>query len=87
MTGALLTADEAAARIGCCVKTLGRLRRSGALAYYKTAARGYRYSAADCEAYLAACRTVGHPSQPTQHKRTARVTPIGAHPRFTERHP
>lgn len=87
MNPALLSADEAAAYIACCAKTLGRLRRSGRLHFYKTGARGYRYSRADCDAYLAECRDLAQPVAPTQHKRTAKVTPIGSHPRFSDWHP
>ncbi len=78
MTAPLLSADEAAARIGCCVKTLGRLRQSGKLHFYKTAGRGFRYSAADCDAYLDSCRTKEQVSAPKPRpgKRTARVIPI-----------
>ena len=83
----LLSADEAATYIGCCAKTLGRLRRAGSLHFYKTHGRGYRYSQADCDAYLAECRTIAQPTSPTQHKRTAKVTHLASHPRFSERHP
>ena len=85
MTAPLLTADEAAALIGCCVKTLGRLRRAGRIHYYHVAGR-IKYSAADCMAYLDSCRAVMAPCapEPGRGRRTARVVPI--RPRFSEAH-
>jgi hypothetical protein len=82
---ALMTAEQAAAFIGCCVKTLGRLRRAGRIHYYNVAGR-IRYSAADCVAYLDSCRVVVPPCapEPVKGRRTARVVPI--RPRFSEAH-
>ena len=83
---ALMSADEAAAYIGCCEKTLGRLRRAGLLHFYKTAGRGYRYSKDDCDAYLDSCRTQAQPAEPKPQtiRRTAKVIPL--RPRFSELH-
>lgn len=81
---ALLTADEAARRIGVCAKTLGRLRRAGHIQFVAKTDHRFAYHPDDCDAYLASRRGFANAPAPKQVKttRTARVIAL---PRFTER--
>lgn len=84
MSAQLLTAEEAAARIGVCVKTLGKLRRAGKIQFVARTDHRFAYYPDDCDAYLASRRGFADAPQPTpaNKTRTARVIAL---PRFTER--
>ncbi|WP_426162991.1 helix-turn-helix domain-containing protein [Sandarakinorhabdus sp. DWP1-3-1] len=82
----LLTAEQAAARIRVCTKTLGRLRRAGKIRFYATGGRAFHYSEEDCDAYLASCQVLAQvrapEPEPVKGRRTARVIPL--RPKFSE---
>ena len=58
---ALLTADQAAARLGISERTLRKLRQRGDIPYVPVTDRLIRYDEADCEAYLASRRRTDEP--------------------------
>ncbi len=60
-TSSLLTADQAAARLGMSERTLRRIRQRGDIAYIALTDRKFRYTPEDCDAYLAACRRLDAP--------------------------
>ena len=63
MTQTLLTAEEAAARLGMCERTLRKLRQNGDIAYIAITGRKFRYTPEDCDEFLAARRRKEAPCQ------------------------
>ena len=60
----LLTADQAAARLNISERTLRKLRQSGEIAYIALTDRLFRYTAEDCDEYVASRRRINN-SPPT----------------------
>jgi hypothetical protein len=69
---ALLTHDEAAARIRVCAKTLRRIRQKGLIRYVAVTERKIFYRPEDCDAYLASCERVAVPIEPTKRRGPSR---------------
>ena len=68
----LLTPEEAAKRIGVCVKTLRLIRNEGAIPYVAVTTRKHFYRPEDCDAFLEQRRTTATPQRPTRRKSTRR---------------
>ena len=69
MTEALLTHDQAAARIGVCAKTLRQFRKQGLIRYVAVTERKIFYRPEDCDAFLESRVKVDIPAQPTLRRR------------------
>jgi hypothetical protein len=80
---ALLTPEEAAKRIGVCVKTLRQIRNEGAIPYVAVTARKHFYRPEDCDAFLASRVTTVQPLRPT--RRVTRPRQQGNVLGFTQR--
>jgi excisionase family DNA binding protein len=70
---ALLTHDQAAARIGVCAKTLRQLRKQGMIRYVAVTGRKIFYRPEDCDAFLESRVTVDVPAEPTHRRRGKRL--------------
>jgi excisionase family DNA binding protein len=70
---ALLTHDEAAARIGVCAKTLRQLRKQGLVRYVAVTGRLIKYRPEDCDAFLESRLTVDVPAEPAHRRRGKRL--------------
>jgi excisionase family DNA binding protein len=70
---ALLTHDQAAARIGVCAKTLRQLRKKGLIRYVAVTGRLIKYRPEDIEAFI---ESRGRVDVPTTRPRHA-VRPVG----------
>ena len=68
----LLTPEEAAKRIGVCVKTLRLIRNEGSIPYVAVTARKHFYRPEDCDAFLEQRVTTARPRGPTRRKSTRR---------------
>lgn len=65
---ALLTHDEAAARLRVCPKTLRSIRQRGLIRYVAVTPRKILYRAEDCDAYLESCLT-SEVHRPTERRK------------------
>ena len=77
--GALLTAEQAAERLGMCERTLRKLRQRGEIAYIALTDRKFAYTEADCDEFLAARRRKEQPCPfvKTPARRTGSTTSRG----------
>lgn len=66
MATVLLTAEQAAARLGMCERTLRRLRQRGEIGYVAVTESRYRYTEEDCEAYIESRRRREEPPRSTK---------------------
>ena len=85
---ALLTADQAAERLGISERTLRKLRQRGDIAYVPVSDRLIRYDEADCEAYLASRRRTDEPCpspSKTNVRRIGNMTSRGIGSGFMDR--
>jgi hypothetical protein len=70
----LLTAEQAAARLGMCERTLRKLRQRGEIAYIALTDRKFAYTEADCEDFLSARRRKDEPCPSPSHLRGRRIS-------------
>ena len=72
--GNLLTAEQAAARLGICERTLRKLRQRGEIAYIALTDRKFAYTEADCDEFLSARRRKDEPCPSPSHLRGRRIS-------------
>lgn len=76
MGSALLTAEEAAARLGICERTLRELRKKGDIGYVAVTPSRFRYTEEDCDAFIESRRRKDEtcPSAKTPARRIGNTT-------------
>lgn len=65
----LLTKQEVAQRLGCSIRTVDRLMKTGALPYFRPSAHIVRFDERDVEAHLARSRVHVDPKPDPRYRR------------------